>query len=81
DSDAVFVFGVPPERIDILTSISGVDFDTAWANRQRAEHEGMPVHVIHWRDLLTNKRAAGRLKDLADAQWIEVVMRRRGEEV
>ena len=79
DSEAVFMFGVPPERIDILSSISGIDFDTAWANRQVAEFEVMTMQVPHWRDLLTNKRAAGRLKDAADAQWIEVVMKKRGE--
>jgi hypothetical protein len=81
DSDAVFVFGVPPERIDILNSISGVAFDSAWANREKADYEGVQAHVIHWRDLLTNKKSAGRLKDLADAEWLEVVMRRRGEEL
>ena len=36
DSDAVFRFGVPPERIDILTSITGIDFDSAWAHRELA---------------------------------------------
>lgn len=79
DSDAVFAFGLPPQRIDLLTSISGLEFDDAWNNRQLAEYESIQAPVIHWRDLLTNKRAAGRLKDLADAQWLEVVMRNRGE--
>jgi hypothetical protein len=81
DSDAVFMFGVPPERIDILTSITGVDFESAWANRQVAEFEGVQALVPHWRDLLANKRATGRLKDAADAEWIEVIMRRRGETI
>ena len=81
DTDAVFMFGVPPERIDILTSISGVDFASAWANRKTAEYEGLQAPVPHWRDLLTNKRASGRLKDAADAEWLEVVMRKRGEVV
>jgi hypothetical protein len=81
DPDAVFAFGVPPERIDILTSISGIDFDSAWANRQAADVDGIPAPVIHWRDLLTNKRAAGRPKDAVDAHWIEVVMRKRGEKI
>jgi hypothetical protein len=81
DSDAVFVFGRAPERIDILTSITGVDFETAWINRQTAEYEGVCAVVPHWRDLLANKRATGRLKDAADAEWLEVVMRKRGESV
>ncbi len=81
DSDAVFSFGCPPERIDALTSISGVPFDAAWANRKVAEYGGIQAHVIHWRDLLANKRAVGRLKDAADAEWLEVIMRGRGETV
>lgn len=81
DSDAVFMFGVPPERIDILTSITAVTFDAAWANRRTAVFDGLSAHVLDWRDLLANKRATGRLKDAADVEWIETVMRNRGEEV
>jgi hypothetical protein len=79
DSDAVFSFGVPPHRIDILTSITSVAFDAAWENRQVAEYEGVHAPVLHWRDLLVNKQRTGRLKDAADAQWLQRVMRKRGE--
>ena len=81
DSNAVFSFGVPPERIDILTSITAIGFDNAWGNRNVAEYDGISAFVLHWRELLTNKRANGRLKDAADAEWIEIVMRSRGESV
>ena len=81
DSNAVFSFGVPPERIDILTSITAIGFENAWRNRSIAEYDGVATPVLHWRDLLTNKRATGRLKDAADAEWIERVMRSRGESV
>lgn len=50
DSDAVISFGVPPERIDILTSITAVNFEAAWNNRRTAEYEGLFTPVIHWRD-------------------------------
>lgn len=81
DSNAVFMFGVPPERIDILTSITAIVFEDAWANRRTAQYDGLSAPVLHWRDLLINKRATGRLKDAADAEWIETVMRNRGESV
>lgn len=81
DSNAVFSFGVPPERIDILTSITAIGFENAWGSRKVAEYDGVSAFVLHWRDLLANKRATGRLKDAADAEWIETAMRGRGESV
>lgn len=81
DSNAVFSFGVPPERIDILTSITAIGFENAWGNRNIAEYDGVSAFILHWRDLLANKQATGRLKDAADAEWIAAVMRSRGESV
>ena len=59
--------GVEPNRIDILTSISGVEFDEVWARRISSELDGVPVLFISLEDLLKNKRSTGRLKDAADA--------------
>ena len=64
--EIVFQVGLPPRRIDILTSISGVDFDTAWSNRTTLRISGMDLPFIGRGDLLANKRAAGRPKDIAD---------------
>ena len=58
--------GLPPRRIDILTQISGVTFDEAWASRTTAEVEGRPVSFIGREALLKNKEATGRPKDAAD---------------
>jgi hypothetical protein len=58
--------GVAPLRIEIQTVISGVEFEECYARRVLAELDGIPVPVISADDLKTNKRAAGRLKDLAD---------------
>lgn len=69
--DIVFFMGKPPSRIDILTSISGVEFDAAWPNRQIAELSGLEVPVISRGDLLANKLASGRPKDLIDANWLQ----------
>jgi hypothetical protein len=65
---AVYQIGLPPRRIDIMTEISGVTFDEAWASRVTAEVEGRSVGFIGRDALLKNKEATGRLKDLADAE-------------
>lgn len=62
----VYQIGLPPARIDILTAISGVTFDEAWASREIADLEGSSVSFIGREALRRNKRAAGRPKDLAD---------------
>ena len=67
----VFQVGLPPLRIDILTAISGVRFADAWRCRLRAIFEGVSVSVIGAKDFVTNKRATGRLKDLADVAAIQ----------
>lgn len=64
--DVVFQIGVPPVRIDLLTSISGVSFDAAWANRVTIALGTLAVPVLGRRELLHNKRASGRPRDLAD---------------
>ena len=63
---AVYQIGLPPRRIDLLTEISGVSFDEAWASRVATEVEGRTVPFIGREALLKNKQAAGRPKDLAD---------------
>jgi hypothetical protein len=63
----VYQIGLPPRRIDILTEISGVSFDEAWASRATGDVEGRLVAFIGRAALLKNKHASGRPKDLADA--------------
>jgi hypothetical protein len=67
----VIQLGVPPNRIDILTSISGVSFDEVWAGRVEIEIDGLALSVIGRAELLHNKRASGRPQDLVDAEMIE----------
>jgi hypothetical protein len=71
DPEMVYRMGLPPNGIDILMSISGVDFDDAWSNRLAKDIEGVNVYVIAPRDQIRNKRATGRAKDLIDADWLE----------
>ena len=58
--------GHPPNRIDILTTISGVSFDEAWQGRQLGELDGLPVAFLNKECLIRSKRASGRDKDLED---------------
>jgi predicted nucleotidyltransferase len=60
--------GNVPVRIEILTRISGVDFEACYGNRVEGEMGGVEVSLISLRDLLANKRASGRHKDLMDVE-------------
>lgn len=60
--------GVEPTRIEILTEVSGCDFDDCHPRRVRATIDGVEIDLISLPDLLRNKLKAGRLKDLADVQ-------------
>ena len=63
----VFQIGIAPQRIDVMTSISGVDFDDAWPDRLVADLDGLRADVIGREQLLQNKVASGRPKDVVDA--------------
>ena len=65
--EVVFQVGLPPNRIDILSAIAGVDFASCWKRRERVSFSGIRTPVISMVDLIQNKRATGRLQDLADA--------------
>jgi hypothetical protein len=64
----VVQLGVKPNRIDLLTTISGVTFDEAWVARSDASLEGIPTSFIGRVELLRNKEQTGRAKDLGDAE-------------
>jgi hypothetical protein len=67
----VYQIGLPPRRIDVLTSISGVSFDEAWASRVAVRLGEIPVFVLGREAMILNKRAAARPKDLLDADALE----------
>jgi len=69
--------GHPPNRIDILTSISGVDFDAAWEGRVQTVMDDQPVNLLGWNELLQNKQASGRQKDLADIEKLLAIAKRK----
>ncbi|MBZ5565366.1 MAG: hypothetical protein LAP13_23455 [Acidobacteriia bacterium] len=68
ESYRVIQIGVAPNRIDLLTSITGVTFQDAWADRIETVVEGVPVNFISRRALIRNKRLTGRAQDKADLE-------------
>ena len=60
--------GVPPVRLEILSSIDGVEFSDCYPRRQTTEIDGVDVDIIGLADLKTNKRASGRHQDLNDLE-------------
>jgi len=60
--------GVPPVKLEICTSISGVEFDACYERRITAELDGVEVNLIGLEDLKVNKKASGRSKDITDLE-------------
>jgi hypothetical protein len=69
--DRVIQLGRAPNRVDLLTRLSGVDFSEAWATKVAATLDGVPVWMISTESLIRNKRATARAQDLADAEFLE----------
>ena len=67
----VIQLGYPPNRIDILNSPDGVNFDECYANKIEIELDGVAVPIIDIDNLRSNKLASGRLQDLADVEALE----------
>jgi predicted nucleotidyltransferase len=69
--DYVIQLGREPNRIDILTGISGVTFDEAWDSREKGSVSGVELFFISRELLIKNKRAANRDKDQGDVRLLE----------
>lgn len=67
-ADKVVQLGVPPVRVDIITSLTGVSWEKAYAGRVSGTYGGMPVSYIGRQQFAANKKAVGRKKDLADLE-------------
>jgi len=70
EPDRMATLGRPPLQIDILTSISGVAFATAWKGRRVLRNGDLRIGFLGERELIRNKRAAGRPKDLLDIELL-----------
>jgi len=70
DPNNVVQLGNPPNRIDILCDLDGVEFDQCFNNRIIENIEGTPINFIDIINLKKNKKACGRLQDLADLEQL-----------
>ena len=69
----IFQIGVAPRRIDIITTATGLHFEGAYQRSISVSIEGIEVHILSIDDLIRNKKALGRTKDLADAEALEIL--------
>ena len=67
----VVQMGIPPRRIDLLTSVTGLQFDAAWRKRRVVRVDDLDLPFLGREALLRNKRETGRLKDLADVDTLD----------
>ncbi|MBW2254994.1 MAG: hypothetical protein JRI25_10405 [Deltaproteobacteria bacterium] len=67
----VYQLGLPPRRIDVITAIDGVSFEEAWHGRFVAQVAGLDVPFLGRAELVRNKRASGRPKDVADLALLD----------
>ena len=67
----MFQIGVAPCRVDIISKISGVSYADAVTRAVPKTIDGIPVRIISLEDLIANKKASGRAKDLADVEVLE----------
>lgn len=69
--DRIIQLGYAPLRIDIITSVSGLDFSAAFQEKVEGKYLGVSANFISIKDLLKNKKSSGRKQDLEDIDWIK----------
>ena len=69
--DQIIQLGYPPNRIDLMSTLPGVDFSTCYSSRIQIEVDEVPVNFINWENLRKNKKPSSRHKDLADLENLE----------
>ena len=67
-ADKVVQLGVPPVRVDIITSLTGVSWEEAFSGRAEGKYGDVPVYYIGRKQFIANKRALGRKRDFADLE-------------
>lgn len=75
----IIQLGYEPYRIDILVDVEGIDFEECYERRTEAELDGTKVKFLSLRDLITAKKKAGRLQDLADAEQLEKLEKKKNK--
>ncbi len=77
--ETLIIVGVPPNRVDILTHLEGLDFQSAWERRCQGSFRQQPVPFLGLDDWIHSKRQAGRPQDLADLRRLERLRARMTE--
>lgn len=77
EKNIIFQIGIVPRRIDLLTSIDGVDFSKAYLQKKEFPLDNMIVPVISLKDLIRNKESTGREKDQLDAKILNKILKKR----
>jgi hypothetical protein len=72
-SENIVQLGVPPVRIDLMTSVAGLDFTAAWENRVTGSYSDIPAFFISKADLICNKMAVGRKQDISDIDRLQKI--------
>jgi hypothetical protein len=75
--DTIFQIGVAPRRIDIITGASGLLFEEAKKNAVKVKIDGLEILVLSLQDLINNKIASGRPKDLIDVEMLKNISGKR----
>ena len=73
EEGTIFQIGVAPRRIDIITAATGLKFEHTYQNSVVVNIDGIDIHIPSIDDLIINKKATGRTKDLADAEALELL--------
>jgi hypothetical protein len=68
DKDLIYQIGIEPNRIDIIMSIAGVEFNEAWQSRQISSYDGTPIAILSKENLIKAKKASGRKQDIIDVE-------------
>lgn len=77
EGDNVIQLGYPPNRIDLLTQVDGIQFEEAFQAKETFEDQGVKIYFVGIDALIKNKKASGRLQDLADLEILEKIKRKR----
>ena len=72
----VYQIGVEPVRVDILTSLTGIEFEGAYRHRAEGTYGGVPISILSIEDMITNKQATGRPQDLVDVEHLRTKLKR-----
>jgi predicted nucleotidyltransferase len=75
----VFRMGRPPIKIDVINEASGIDIEACYSRRNIVHIDGIDISLISREDLLINKKASGRAKDIADIENLEDLGNRSGK--